>query len=146
MMPHRLKRRFNDAVVPSDARLVIVTHANPTHMASAISLVLAAEDQNCHLACPQAIAEKLTKTKMIPPSQLIVMSSEVPIDLRFIRMTMVHGTERVVSKQVLESSKSDERGNKTDESGERPVQRVKSQTSIQTLSSFTGGAAAGWIF
>ena len=59
---------------------------------------------------------------------------------------MVHGTERVVTQQVLEPSTSDERGNKTDSSGEKPIQRVKSQTSIQTLSSFTGGAAAGWIF
>ena len=68
MMPHRLKRKFDDAVVPSDASLVIVTHMNPAHMASAISLVLAAEDRNCQLACPDAIAKMLTKTKMIPPS------------------------------------------------------------------------------
>ena len=59
------------------------------------------------------------------------MSSEVPIELRFIRITMVHGTERVVRQQVVESSPREEKkAIKTDNSGEKSVVRVQSQTSI----------------
>jgi len=61
-------------------------------MASALSLMLAAIDSSCRILCTAEIAAQLRKTKMLPPSMVVVLSSEIPVDFGFIRITMVHAS------------------------------------------------------
>ena len=65
MMPSKMKRKFSTQVVPSDANLILITNSQYEHLASALPLVLSAEDSNCRLVCAPDTAERLLRTNMV---------------------------------------------------------------------------------
>ena len=61
-------------------------------MVSAISLVLASDDPNCRIICPEDVVKHLRKTNMIRPNKLVVISTGFSVEIESkIRVTLVHG-------------------------------------------------------
>ena len=65
MVPAKLRKEFASQVVPSDANLILLTHSYFSHLASALPLVLAADDPDCRIICVPEIAAQLRATNMI---------------------------------------------------------------------------------
>ena len=90
MLPDHLRREFSAQVVPSDANLILITHAMYEHLACAIPLLLSAEDPECRIACVPEIARSILSTGLVPSSKLLVINLGGSINLGYVTISNVH--------------------------------------------------------
>lgn len=83
-------------MIPTNANAVLLTHPKHANMASAISLVLASDDPNCRIICPEDVAIHLRKANMLKANKLVVLATGLSAEIEStISVTQVHGFRQV---------------------------------------------------